>query len=44
MKDDAGRRRTRGELEAEVMAALWAADGPMTPAGVRAALGDGRPR
>jgi predicted transcriptional regulator len=41
MNDDAGRRRVRGELEAEVMAALWAADGPMTPAGVRATLGDG---
>jgi predicted transcriptional regulator len=34
-------RRGRGELESEVMAALWAAEGPMTAAGVQAALGDG---
>jgi predicted transcriptional regulator len=41
MNDDNGKRRARGELESEVMAALWAADGPMTPAEVQAALGDG---
>jgi predicted transcriptional regulator len=27
----AGRRRGRGDLEAEVLAALWAADHPLTP-------------
>jgi predicted transcriptional regulator len=41
MNDDAVRRRARGELESGVMAALWAADGPMTPAEVQAALGGG---
>jgi predicted transcriptional regulator len=40
-EDEAGRRRARGELESEVMAALWAAAEPLTPAGVQAALGDG---
>ena len=39
--DEAGRRRARGELESEVMAALWAAGEPLTPAGVQTALGDG---
>jgi predicted transcriptional regulator len=39
--DEVGRRRARGELEADVMAALWASTGPLTPAGVQAALGDG---
>ena len=39
--DEAGRRRARGELESAVMAALWAADAPLTSAGVQAALGDG---
>ena len=34
-------RRGRGELESEVMAALWAAETPMTPTAVQAALGDG---
>jgi predicted transcriptional regulator len=41
MNDDAVRRRARGELESEVMAALWAADAAMTPAEVQAALGGG---
>lgn len=41
MTDDAGRRRARGELEADVMAALWAANGPLTPAETQRALGDG---
>jgi predicted transcriptional regulator len=41
MSGEADRRRARGELEAEVMALLWAADDPMTPAGVQATLGDG---
>jgi hypothetical protein len=39
--DESGRRRARGELESEVMAALWSAGAPLTPAGVQAALGDG---
>jgi len=30
-----------GELEADVMSRLWAADGPVTPSEVRAALGSG---
>jgi predicted transcriptional regulator len=34
-------RRGRGELESEVMAALWAAEGPMTASGVQTALGGG---
>jgi predicted transcriptional regulator len=34
-------RRGRGELESEVMAALWAAGEPMTATGVQAMLGDG---
>ncbi|GAA0558065.1 BlaI/MecI/CopY family transcriptional regulator [Paractinoplanes ferrugineus] len=37
--EEAGRRRARGELESEVMTALWAAGEPLTPAGVQAALG-----
>jgi predicted transcriptional regulator len=41
MNDEAVRRRARGELESEVMATLWAADGPMTPAEVQGALGAG---
>jgi predicted transcriptional regulator len=38
-EDEAGRRRARGELESEVMATLWAAGKPLTPAGVQAGLG-----
>jgi predicted transcriptional regulator len=34
-------RRGRGELESEVMAALWAAEAPMTATAVQAALGGG---
>lgn len=34
-------RRARGELEAEVLATLWAAPGPLTPADVQQRLGDG---
>jgi predicted transcriptional regulator len=34
-----GSRRAAGELEKATMAALWAAEGPLTPADVRAALG-----
>jgi predicted transcriptional regulator len=36
-----GGRRSAGELEAEVMAALWAADAPMTTTEVAAQLGSG---
>lgn len=35
-----GSRRKQGELEAEVLAALWAADGPLTPEQVRGELGE----
>lgn len=35
----AGSRRSPGALESEIMAALWAADQPLTPAGVQDALG-----
>jgi predicted transcriptional regulator len=38
MREEQGRRRARGELESEVMAVLWAATGPVTPAEVQAAL------
>ena len=34
-------RRAAGELEAEVLAALWAAAGPLTAAHVRQAVGGG---
>jgi predicted transcriptional regulator len=34
-----GPRREAGELESEVLAALWASSQPMTPAGVLAQLG-----
>ncbi len=34
-----GERRAFGELEGEVLAALWAAPGPMVPADVQAAVG-----
>jgi predicted transcriptional regulator len=34
-------RRARGSLESEVLAALWAADGPLTAADVVDAVGDG---
>jgi predicted transcriptional regulator len=36
-----GRRRGAGELEREVLAALWAGSGPRTPAQVRQVLGEG---
>lgn len=32
-------RRAKGSLESEVLAALWAADGPLTPAAVAEAVG-----
>ena len=44
MADAKGERRPAGELEAAVMAALWAADGPLTPGQVQAALGSGLAR
>ncbi len=31
-------RRAKGSLESEVLAALWAADGPLTPAEVASAI------
>lgn len=37
-------RRPAGELEASVMAALWAADEPLTPGGVQTRLGTGLAR
>lgn len=37
-------RRPSGELEASVMAALWAADGPRTPGDVQRTLGGGLAR
>jgi predicted transcriptional regulator len=36
-----GKRRPAGALEGEVLAALWAADEPLTPAAVQAELGGG---
>ncbi|MEV8036889.1 BlaI/MecI/CopY family transcriptional regulator [Streptomyces sp. NPDC002742] len=38
MTDTDGERRPAGELEASVLAALWAADRPQTAAQVRAAM------
>ncbi|MFF4098938.1 BlaI/MecI/CopY family transcriptional regulator [Streptomyces sp. NPDC001903] len=38
MTDSVGERRPAGELEASVLAALWAADGPQSAAQVRAAI------
>jgi predicted transcriptional regulator len=38
-QEAAGRRRERGDLENEVLAALAVADGPLTPAEVQATLG-----
>jgi predicted transcriptional regulator len=34
-------RRAAGVLEADVLGALWAADGPVTPAELQAAIGTG---
>jgi predicted transcriptional regulator len=39
--EDAGRRRARGELESEVMTALWSADEPLTPGDVQTFVGGG---
>jgi predicted transcriptional regulator len=38
--NDGGTRRPAGALEAEVLAALWVAGRPLTPAEVRGALDD----
>ncbi|MFF2352282.1 BlaI/MecI/CopY family transcriptional regulator [Kitasatospora sp. NPDC058115] len=44
MSDVPSARRPAGELEAEVLAALWAADRPLTPQDIQGALGDGLAR
>lgn len=44
MTDPKDERRPAGELEAAVMAALWAADAPLTPAQVQAELASGLAR
>ena len=41
MRRDDGARRAPGALEAEVLAVLWSADGPLAPAEVREQLGAG---
>jgi predicted transcriptional regulator len=41
MRRDDGTRRAPGELEAQVLAVLWKADGPLAPAEVRERLGAG---
>jgi predicted transcriptional regulator len=44
MSDTNDERRPAGELEAAVMSALWAADGPLTPGQVQADLARGLAR
>ncbi|MFI0780360.1 BlaI/MecI/CopY family transcriptional regulator [Streptomyces sp. NPDC021212] len=44
MTDAKDERRPAGELEAAVMAALWASDTPLTPAQVQAELSSGLAR
>ncbi|MFJ6393976.1 BlaI/MecI/CopY family transcriptional regulator [Streptomyces sp. NPDC091972] len=44
MTDSKDERRPAGELEAAVMAALWAADAPLTPGQVQAELSSGLAR
>ncbi|MCN9240479.1 BlaI/MecI/CopY family transcriptional regulator [Streptomyces sp. RY43-2] len=44
MTEAKGERRPAGELEAGVMAALWAADSPQTPGQVQRSLGAGLAR
>ncbi|MFE5842834.1 BlaI/MecI/CopY family transcriptional regulator [Streptomyces niveus] len=39
MVEGGAARRPHGELVADVMAVLWAADGPLTPQQINAALG-----
>jgi predicted transcriptional regulator len=38
---DRAERRNAGELESEVLAALWTADGALTPADIQAEIGGG---
>ncbi|KUJ66019.1 CopY family transcriptional regulator [Streptomyces albus subsp. albus] len=44
MQEPNGGRRPSGELEASVLAALWAAGAPLTPADVQRTLGQGLAR
>ncbi|MGW8451744.1 BlaI/MecI/CopY family transcriptional regulator [Streptomyces niveus] len=44
MVEDGAARRPHGELVADVMAVLWAADGPLTPQQINAALDRGLAR
>ncbi|MFE2374162.1 BlaI/MecI/CopY family transcriptional regulator [Streptomyces sp. NPDC059398] len=44
MSEERPERRPAGELEASVLAVLWAAGTPLTPADVQRALGDGLAR
>jgi predicted transcriptional regulator len=44
MGEEQADRRPAGELEASVLAALWAADAPLTPGTVQSALGNGLAR
>ena len=44
MTEERGDRRPAGELEARVLATLWAADGGLTAGQVRTALGSGLAR
>lgn len=44
MTEERGARRPAGELEASVLAALWAASGGLTAGEVRTALGSGLAR
>ncbi|MFR9799281.1 BlaI/MecI/CopY family transcriptional regulator [Streptomyces sp. MS06] len=44
MTETRDERRAAGELEAAVMAALWAADSPLSPQRVQAELGGGLAR
>ncbi|WP_435796545.1 BlaI/MecI/CopY family transcriptional regulator, partial [Kitasatospora indigofera] len=44
MSEAPSARRSSGELEAQVLVALWAADHPLTPQDVQAALGAGLAR
>ncbi|MCX4553836.1 BlaI/MecI/CopY family transcriptional regulator [Streptomyces sp. NBC_01387] len=44
MTEEHPERRPAGELEASVLATLWAADGPLTPADVQRTLGSGLAR
>ncbi|WP_328891134.1 BlaI/MecI/CopY family transcriptional regulator [Streptomyces sp. NBC_00316] len=39
VEDDRDARRPHGELVADVLAILWAAEGPLTPQQINAALG-----